>query len=169
MPMPDRLTLAAACLFVAGLVLVLVSVLLGEGRAGIALFIPFFYGTGPMASLGVLCFFLGVVSLFLGAARGAADAGGPGDREFLAPPGGHEWRAAPGGQGEPAAADTDREPDSPQGPGEGAGRPRAGGVVLIGPVPVIFGSDIGISRSMFYLALALMAAFIVVMLALAVL
>lgn len=185
MPMLNRFTAAAAALFAAGLVLVALSVLRGEGSAGIAICVPFFYGTGPLASLGVLCFFIGAVLLFLGIARGAAEAGWTGGEDGVPGPGGAGeedegpgpgWTEGPAGREGPmphrtgGAAPRDapgRAPPAPSRPA--APRARAGGVVLIGPIPVVFGSDPGISRAMFYLALGLMAAFIVVLLALALL
>jgi uncharacterized protein (TIGR00304 family) len=150
MPMLNRFTAAAACLFIIGLVLVAVSLLRGEGSAGIAMCIPFFYGTGPLASLGVLCFFIGAVLLFFGIARSAAEAAGP---ELGREPAGPEGSTGP----------------APSNAAQATPRARAGGVILIGPVPVVFGSDPGISRAMFYLALGLMAALLVMLLALALL
>ncbi len=152
MPMLNRFTAAAAGLFALGLALVALSVLRGEGTAGIAVCVPFFFGTGPLSSLGVLCFFIGVVLLFIGMARsgaGTARSEGPG------PPAGDE----PEGPAAPA----------PGNAGQVAPKTRAGGVILIGPVPIVFGSDPGISRAMFYLALGLMAALLVALLALAML
>jgi len=147
--MMNRFTASAACLFALGLALVALSVLRGEGSAGIAICVPFFFGTGPLASLGVLCFFGGMVLLFIGMARSGAETArseGPG------PPAGDEPEGLTGqapGNATPVAPKT-----------------RAGGVILIGPIPIVFGSDPGISRTMFYVALALMAAFLVVLIAL---
>ena len=147
--MVNRFTASAACLFALGLALVVLSVLRGEGSAGIAVCVPFFWGTGPLASLGVLCFFIGVVLLFLGMVRSAAEASDAGELDEQAAPDGHRGTAVP------------------KSTAEAAPRVRAGGVILIGPVPIVFGSDPGISRTMFYLALGLMAALIVVLIALA--
>jgi uncharacterized protein (TIGR00304 family) len=146
--MLNRLTAFAAALFALGIALVALSILRGEGGAGLFVCVPFFLGTGLFASLGVLCFLGGMVMLFLGMARGAAEAVGP------------------GGRGGPAG------PEGPAGPAAGddadaAPRTRAGGVILLGPIPLVFGSDAGISRSMFYLALGLMAGLVVALLALA--
>ena len=150
MPMLNRFTAAAACLFAAGLALVALSVLRGEGSAGILVCVPFFYGTGLLSSLGVLCFFGGMVLLFLGMARSAAEA------------------QAPDGGGGPASPDAPEVAAHGEG-AEAAPRTRAGGVILLGPVPIVFGSDPGISRAMFYLALGLMAGLVAVLLLLALL
>ena len=158
MPMPNRFTAASAILFVTGLALLVLSVMRGEGTAGIAVFIPFFVGSGPLSSLGVLCFFVGMVLLFFGMARSAADAAESDEPENQGEP------ARPDG---PAAKDGPKDPAPPTSPAQGTARPRFGGVVMIGPVPIIFGSDPGISKTMFYMALGLMAAFIVALLVLA--
>ena len=158
MPILNRFTAAAAILFVTGLAMLVLSVLRGEGTAGIAVFIPFFVGSGPMSSLGVLCFFVGMVLLFFGMARSAVDAA-EGDEP--------KHQGAPDGPKGPALNDGPKTPAPPTNPAQGTTRPRFGGVVMIGPVPIIFGSDPGISRTMFYVALGLMAAFIVALLALA--
>lgn len=150
MPMLNRFTAAAAALFALGIALVALSILRGEGSAGLFVCVPFFFGTGLFSSLGVLCFFGGMVMLFLGMARGAAEAVGP------------------GGGREPAG------PEAPTGPASGedadaAPRTRAGGVIFLGPIPIVFGSEPGISRAMFYLALGLMATLVAVLLLLALL
>jgi uncharacterized protein (TIGR00304 family) len=144
MPMLNRFTAAAACLFAAGLALVALSVLRGEGSAGIAVCVPFFYGTGLLSSLGVLCFLGGTVLFFLGIARGAGE---PAQIDRPEPPAGSEG--------------------APRMPADAPSRPRFGGVILLGPIPIVFGSDPGISRAMFYLALGLMAALVVALLVLA--
>lgn len=142
MAMANRFMAATAGLFVLGLCLVALSVLRGEGHAGIALFIPFFYGTGPLASLGVLCFFVGMVLLFLGIGRPAmaqAPEEVPAPREV------------------PAANETDEK------------KVRGGAIIMIGPVPIVYGSDPATARRLMVLALLLMVLFIVALLALAVL
>jgi len=157
MPMPNRFTAASAILFATGLALLVLSVMRGEGTAGIAVFIPFFVGSGPLSSLGVLCFFGGMVLLFFGMARSAVDAA---EADEPDPQGAHD-----GPEG-PAAKDGPQNTAPPSSPAQGTARPRIGGVVMIGPVPIIFGSDPGISKTMFYVALGLMATFLVVLLAL---
>ena len=148
--MPDRTTVLAAALFALGIALAALSLLRGEGSAGLFVCVPFFFGTGLFASLGVLCFFGGMVLLFLGMARSAAEA------------------QAPDGGGEPAGPDAPEVAANGEGP-DAAPRTRAGGVILLGPVPIVFGSDPGISKAMFYLALGLMAGLVAVLLLLALL
>jgi len=72
--MLNRYFAFAGALFTGGILLLLLSVIRGEGTAGIALFIPFFYGTGPFSSLGVLLIFLGMAALFYAFVRGAMSA-----------------------------------------------------------------------------------------------
>jgi uncharacterized protein (TIGR00304 family) len=158
MPMLNRFTAAAAILFATGLALLALSVRRGEGTAGIAVFIPFFVGSGPLSSLGVLCFFIGMVLLFFGMARSAAEA---------ADAGGQEEPGAPDRPEGPARTDGPESPAPPNSPAQTTPRPHIGGVILIGPIPIVFGSDPGISKAMFYMALGLMAMFLVVLLALA--
>ena len=160
MPMPNRSTAASAILFATGLALLVLSAMRGEGTAGIAVFIPFFVGSGPLSSLGVLCFFVGMVLLFFGMARSASDAA-EGDEP--------KNQSAPDGPEGPALKDGHKNPAPPTSPAQGTGRPRVGGVILIGPVPMIIGSDPGISKAMFYLALGLMAVFIAVLVVVALL
>jgi len=146
--MANRYSIGAVALFAIGMVLLAASVLRGEGGAGIALIVPFFYGSGPLASLGVLCFFAGMVLLFFGLARGEAGAGEPVGRD----------EAAEGGE-QPA--------DEQEGPAPAGKRTRGGAVILIGPIPIIYGSDPGMAKNLFWLALALMVLFMLVLVSLA--
>jgi uncharacterized protein (TIGR00304 family) len=142
----NRFTVLAAALFALGIALVALSLLRGEGSAGLFVCVPFFFGTGLLSSLGVLCLFGGMVLLFLGMARNAVLQAQP---EGEAP-----LQGAGVAPGRPAGAPP---------------RPRLGGVILLGPIPLVFGSDPGISRAMFYLALGLMAGLMAALLVLALL
>ncbi|MGQ9583270.1 MAG: TIGR00304 family membrane protein [Thermoplasmatota archaeon] len=172
--MMRRLGALAAAMIACGVALLALSVFRGEGAAGVAVFIPFLYGTGPLASLGALLLFVGLFCLFLSMLR-------PGDtlwRDFTeygpeaggAPGGSGEGERAEEGEGrgaggggagegakaarELAAKDIWRVPgqESRRGAGE---KPRAGAVIFIGPVPIVYGSDLGVARWMLALATAL--------------
>jgi uncharacterized protein (TIGR00304 family) len=114
MRMNKYLTLALI-LAICGIALIGYSVVSGEGSAGIVLFIPVFYGSGLFAFLGFICI---MAAIFLGFFGFAAQMGAIGDFE-----------------------------SSQQPPSSQPSKPRAqksirgGGVVLIGPIPIIFGSD----------------------------
>lgn len=152
--MSPRLIGVSIVLFAAGGALLALSVLRGEGAAGLALFIPFFYGTGPLAFLAVLLFFSGGLCLIAGFLRRLADAweeGAPDEAPLNA---GNVWRAL--WRGDTSRKSGSGSPDTRL---ETAGaRTRGGAVVLIGPIPIVYGSDPGIARWMLLLALVLMAA-----------
>jgi uncharacterized protein (TIGR00304 family) len=128
----NRYLILAIVLAICGIVLLGYSVASGEGTAGVVVFIPVFYGSGLFAFLGVLCIMAGLFLGFFGIAKGLGEA-----REF---------------------EDT-RESQSPQ-----PTRPRTqksikgGGVVLIGPIPVIFGSDAKTAIVLVVLAIILIIA-----------
>ena len=105
----------ALILAICGIALIGYSVASGEGSAGVVLFIPVFYGSGLFAFLGVLFI---MAAIFLGFFGFAVQMGSMEDFE------------------------NSQEPRSSQ-----PSKPRVqksikgGGVVLIGPIPIIFGSD----------------------------
>ena len=138
-----------------GILLLVLSVIRGEGAAGIALFIPFFLGTGPFSSLGVLLIFIGMMVLFYAFFQGAAGAS-------------RDEEAAVANE-EPGAGATAKAAE-PAGPNT-APRPivRGGAVIMIGPVPIIVGSDSFVARNLMLLAMGLMVLAIIFMVLLAVL
>lgn len=156
--MLNRYFALAGALFIGGMLLLLLSVIRGEGTAGIALFIPFFYGTGPFASLGVLLIFLGMVALFYAFVRGAMSAALE-DEESV--PGVMEEKP----QEAQAQASGGDIPASKTRTGSNI---RGGAVIMIGPVPIVFGSDSSMARGLMLLALALMIVSLIVLAILAV-
>lgn len=100
---------------ICGIALLGYSVATGEGSAGVVLFIPVFYGSGLFAFLGVLCIMVGLILGFFGIGTGLGET-----REFE----------------DSGKSQTSR----PVGPRTQKSI-KGGGVVLIGPIPVIFGSD----------------------------
>ena len=112
----NKLKLGALGLIVIGIVVLAVGALNGEGEFIILLFIPVYRGTGPYALGGGLLIFLGIVVgiIYLFKTYVPAPYQGP--------------------QG------TSQAP----GPKQGApptGGSKYGGVVFLGPVPIVWGSD----------------------------
>jgi uncharacterized protein (TIGR00304 family) len=114
---PARLLRLAALLMIAtGIVISIVSIAQGQMRVALFLIFPVFYAEGILPAIGVALLFIGMVALFLAFFASVANSG----------------------------VRPDQNNRSFDGFGTGDGRkPRmkAGGVVLIGPVPIIFGSD----------------------------
>lgn len=144
--MLNRYFAFAGALFTGGILLLLLSVIRGEGTAGIALFIPFFYGTGPFSSLGVLLIFLGMAALSYALVRGAMSAASEEE-----PDGPEGMPVAPQEAGAPVKGAKSPAPQTR--PGHNI---RGGAVIMIGPVPIVFGSDGSVARGLMILALSLM-------------
>ncbi len=122
----NRYHISAFILAICGLVLMGYSVASGEGSASVVLFIPVFHGSGLLAFLGVLSIMAAVFLVFVGF---MIQAGGPE---------GYEDRQAPQTT-RPKAQKT----------------VKGGGVVLIGPIPIIFGSDAKTTAILIILAVVL--------------
>ncbi len=100
-------------LFVAGAVLVGLAVYQGTAHVGLIVIIPFFYGASLFFLLGVLAIAAGFILLPLALSRSWTHEE-------------PEGSAMPADPGARAAAETDLETT-------------AGGFLLVGPVPVLFG------------------------------
>jgi uncharacterized protein (TIGR00304 family) len=150
--MANRHLALAGGLFVSGILLLALGVMRGEVAAGIALFMPFLYGTGPFASLGVLLVFLGMLALFYAFIGGAVPAAAmeEEDEDESSQAGPFPKTAEKGGEAAP--------PKHPARP-----KARGGAVIMIGPLPIVFGSDRAMTRNLMILALALMAVSIVLL------
>jgi len=103
----------------------------GEATLYLVLVIPVITGTGPLALLGIVLIFLGFMGSFL----------------FLPVLG-------------PSSPPRDVRDVSRVPPEADTGR-RWGGVVFLGPFPIVFGSDPRITRIMFLLGLVLFVALLV--------
>jgi uncharacterized protein (TIGR00304 family) len=126
--------LVSLLLFVSGVALIIVSVSNGEGQVGLFLIFPFIITQGWIGAVGSLLLFLAVISVFIGFWTSAAQDLGQAPVETSSP--------AP-------AARTKKN---------------YGGVVLIGPIPIVFGSDEKIAKSMLIIAAAILAAFVLIFL-----
>jgi uncharacterized protein (TIGR00304 family) len=105
-------------LFVSGLALLAYSAFEGSLQVTWVLIIPVFSGTGIFAFLGTLLIIVGIILFFLVYLKGFTD----------------QYEPARGGQGNVGQPPT--RTAQPQGASK-----KFGGVVLVGPIPVIFGSD----------------------------
>jgi uncharacterized protein (TIGR00304 family) len=120
----------------AGLIALAWAVANGEASVALVFVVPVVIGSGPFAFLGVLLIFVGFFLTFLFWTSGAA------------PP-------VPGPAEVPTAA-----PAEP-------GRPRRwGGVLFLGPIPLVFGSDPEMTRMMLILGVILFIALLVLTIAL---
>jgi uncharacterized protein (TIGR00304 family) len=130
----NRNLVLALVLGIIGIMILGYSVSEGESSAGIFLFIPVFYGSGLFAFIGVLCIMGAMILGFVGFAERM------GSRE--------------GYESQPSR--------SPQSTGH---KPKSGikggGVVLIGPIPIIFGSDPKTTVVLVIFALIIMVAAII--------
>lgn len=147
----------AVGLFAGGIILLAYGFMRGEVAAGIALFIPFIYGSGAFASLGVLLVFLGILALFVpfftaGAQAAALD---------------EEGEVEESGQPGPVQKTPEKGGAAPSMPPSIRPKIRGGAVIMIGPIPVVAGSDPSMTRRLMIMALVLMAAAMILMVFLA--
>lgn len=117
-----KLKLAAIGLIVLGIVFLALGAYYGEGEFYLLLFIPVYKGTGVLALLGGLFIFAGIVAGIVHFFKA-----------YMPQP----YKQAPG--------TTTKQSGGTGGPG-GTGAvppqgPRQGGVVFLGPIPIVWGSD----------------------------
>jgi len=124
------LTWVGLALLVLGVALIAWSLATGEGQLFLVLFIPVFTSGGLLGLAGMLALFAGI---FLGMASFAGPRPSFGDEPPVQSP---AQAPAP-----PAAAPA----------------PRYGGVVMVGPIPLVFGSDVRVAKWMMVLGIVLMA------------
>ena len=129
-----KLTVASIALFVAGAASIAASIISGEGQVGLFLIFPFVFLQGGIGAVGILLVILGVFCLLIGISTSATDI-----PESTA--------------GEPGSA-------APK----GGAKKNFGGVVLIGPFPIIFGSDAKMANIMLMIAVAIVITFVLVFL-----
>jgi uncharacterized protein (TIGR00304 family) len=132
-------------LFVLGIVLLAISVLEGKGEVHWVLFIPVFTATSIFAFIGTV---LIIISIFLFIIVFLKD--------FTYPYDGDAGEVGPGTSAQKAST------PGPSSGGRGPGK-KFGGVVLVGPIPVIFGSDKKMTAIVIILAIILMVVAILFM------
>lgn len=133
----NRFFIMALLLAVSGIILLGYSAASGEGSAGVVLFIPFFSGSGIFSFLGALCIMAAIFMGFIG---------------FAASQAGFE--------------DSQNNPEKRPGQSSQSGPRKSvkgGGVVMIGPIPIIFGSDSKTAMVLVVLAIVLMITVMVFM------
>jgi uncharacterized protein (TIGR00304 family) len=135
----NRFLAIAIMLLIGGIALLGFSVAEGESSAGLFVIFPVLIGSGIWAFLGMMCIMGALIFGFMGI---GARFAGFGDFDESEP------------------RDQQR-----QGQGQGQGQKRrtspavkGGGVVLIGPIPIIFGSDTRLTIVLVILAIIMMFA-----------
>jgi len=114
----DKKDIISVIVLLAGISLVIFSIMEGEAKIGLLFIVPILYGTGVYLALGVLLIFSSFMMFFL----------------FL---------------GHPSVerSEIKREETTTH---EGSSY---GGVIFIGPIPIIFGKDKSVAKKMMYLGL----------------
>ena len=125
----NRYLLFALILLICGVILLGYSVTSGEGNAAIIIFIPVYYGSGLYSFLGVLCIMAALFFAFFGIAAQMEDM--------------EEYNSNSG----PQSSQTSRPRTQKS--------IKGGGVVLIGPIPIIFGSDAKTAMALVLMAIVL--------------
>ena len=125
-----RLSLLALAFLIGGVALLAYGAAVGQGQVYLVLIFPIVNATGPIAWAGIALIVLGFAVGFLSLARSP-----------LAVP----------AESPPAAgsAPSSSSPPTPATPAK-----RFGGVVFLGPLPIVFGSDAKMSKYMLVLAVA---------------
>ncbi len=101
-------------LFIFGIVSSIILVTLGMGKFYLFVIIPVFYFTGVYSLVPILFLITGILLMFF---------------QLPCESGSHShWRG-------------DHQNDNETHPGEIAGKKKFGGVIMIGPIPLIFGND----------------------------
>jgi uncharacterized protein (TIGR00304 family) len=132
----NRFLIMALLLLICGIALLGYSVAEGESSAGIFVIFPVLMGSGLWAFVGMMCIMGALLFGFMGFGARLAGFG----ELYPSEPGDQRHEQA---QGQP--------------PGQRTGPAvKGGGVVLIGPVPIIFGSDIRLTIVLVILAIIIM-------------
>jgi len=112
----DKRNIIPVIVLLAGISLVIFSILEGEANIALLFIVPMIYGTGVYLAIGILLIFLSFIMFFL----------------FL---------------GHPKVVNREIKKTKTQKDSS------YGGVIFIGPIPIIFGKDKSIAKKMMYLGL----------------
>lgn len=123
--------LFSVLLLAGAIILISISLAIGEGQIGIFLIFPFLIASGPLAALGALLLFSAILAFLIGYAT-AGDRNQPDLRVTI---GSEREKTQDGGQ--------------------------YGGVVMLGPFPIAFGSNRKIAKWMIIIGIALFLALLI--------
>lgn len=129
----------AGVLAILGVASLVAAAVRGELQVHLFLIFPLVTGTGPFGVFGILLLMAAAVAAFFVPRRSLA------------------WDAEPD---RPHVQDVPRE----QPPATGAARGRSGGLLLLGPLPIVWGSDRGMAKGLILLAIVLAAIMLAIML-----
>lgn len=131
-----RLSVVAIGLIALGVVLLAYTIYTGQASGYIFVVIPVFASSSPYALAGMLSLFAGIFLLFYSVAS-PITLEQPGARPSKAPQAGASATAPP------------------------TGGKKFGGVVFLGPIPIVFGSDKKVAKWMLLLAIVLVILLII--------
>jgi uncharacterized protein (TIGR00304 family) len=114
--------------------LIAASIISGEGQVGLFLIFPFVFLQGEIGAVGIFLVIIGMFCLLIGISTSATEIP----------------ESTAGGSGATAS--------------QGGAKKNFGGVVFIGPIPIIFGSDAKMANIMLMLAAAIVITFVLVFL-----
>jgi uncharacterized protein (TIGR00304 family) len=139
---PGLYFIGAICLFVMAGVFIGLAVQSGEAEVGIFLIFPFVMGGGIMMGIGILFVFLGIIALLVGLMKRFTLVA----VDMMDDDEGH--RPVRKGKKRPRTVG-----DQEVRPARTLGGTKGGGVVFVGPIPIVFGSDTKVTKLMLYLAI----------------
>jgi len=141
---PGLYFIGALCLFIMAGVFIGLAVQSGEAEVGIFFIFPFVMGGGILMGIGILFVFLGIIALLVGFMKRftlvAVDLMEEEPRPRSDKKGTGKKRPRTVGDQEVRPART-------------FGGAKGGGVVFVGPIPIVFGSDTKVTKLMLYLAI----------------
>jgi len=152
------LTVLAVLLLLGGLGIFIFSAVRGDSEFHLFLIIPVISSQDPLGIVGMLMFMAGLIMFPI--ARFMGHVGDMGRREEQAYQGG-EFGSDRFGSGECEKGDVSYRGNVNV--GREHSKPRIGGVVFIGPIPIVFGSERGIARWMIPAAAALAVIMVLMM------
>jgi uncharacterized protein (TIGR00304 family) len=133
----NKYHLVSLLLFIIGLIFFLLSFISGEGKAGIFIIFPFIYGTGVTAMIGGILIMLSLIIFMLSFMSTLKT-------ESLE----ETFSESVGERGTPAKTRKIKH-------GQTINKASSGGIVLIGPIPIIFGSNWKIALVLSLIALVI--------------